>query len=253
VTPLRRVVELDPRHKSGWHGLAKAYTARGEEELATEAMAAFAALHAVDERLKPHARALEADASNLAARYSLMKELLRADRMDDAVRECDRMLAFDVTFVPALDARVRIHLSREEWQPGYVWAGHLTRASPNHAMAFLYLGMAAGAVGAVDDAVAAYRRAIELQPDEPAGYNNLAWTLYRHGRSLDEAAALVTRAVRLNPKPGYLHTLSRVEEARGDLARALAAIGRAVDADPDNAAYVARRAALQAAVEGGRP
>jgi tetratricopeptide (TPR) repeat protein len=249
VAALQRVVALDPRHKSGWNSLARAHSASGQTALAEKAMTEFAVLHAVDEKLKPYLRALEADAADVSARYSLMKELLRADRTDEALRECDRLLAFDATFVPALDARVRIHLSREEWQPGYVWAGHLTRARPDDAMAFLYLGMAAGVVGEVDDAITAYRRAVEIDPDAPAGYNNLAWILYRNGRSLDEAAEAATRAVGLEPKPAYLDTLSRIHEARGEYSKALAAVARAVAAEPDNPNYIARRDALRAAID----
>lgn len=117
-------------------------------------------------------------------------------------------------------------------------------------MSFLYLGMAAGAVGAVEDAIAAYRRAIELDPDEPVGYNNLAWTLCRNGGALDEAAALAERAVGIEAKPAYLDTLSRVYEAQGRAPDALLAITRALEADPDNPAYRARRDALHGAVDG---
>lgn len=252
ISSLERVVGLDPRHKSGWHSLAKAYAAAGQIADADAATAKFAALHELDEKLKPHLRTLEADPANLPARYSIMKEYLRAKRPLDAIRECDRMLAIDRTFVPALDALVRIHLSRKEWGPGVVWAGHLTRASPDTPMGFLYLGMAAGAVGEVDDAVAAYRRAIELDPNAPAGYNNLAWMLQRHGGSLDEAATLAERAVGIEPKPRYLDTLSRVYEAQGRADDALHAITRALEADPDNAAYRSRADALREAGAGGK-
>ncbi len=253
VAPLQRAVDLDPRNTSAWNALGRAYAASGQTRLAEEAMAQSAVLRAVDEKLEPHRRALDADPTDLAARYSLMKGLLRADRTDEASRECDRLLVFDPTHVAALDARVRIHLSQQEWQPGYVWAQRLARAKPDSAMAFLYLGMAAGAVGAVDDAIAAYRRAIGIDPGKAAGYHNLAWTLYRHGRSLDEAATLATQAVRLQPSAGYLDTLSRIHEARGDTTAALAAIDRAVAADPSNATYLTRRVTLRAAAGSSSP
>ncbi|MBT5536398.1 tetratricopeptide repeat protein, partial [Candidatus Poribacteria bacterium] len=165
----------------------------------------------------------------------------------------DRMLAVDPTFAPALDARVRIHLSLKEWDDAYVWAGHLTAARPDNVMACLYLGMAAGAVGAVDEAVAAYRRAIELDPERPGGYNNLAWLFYKNETRLDEAANLAERAVGIEPKPVYLDTLSHVYEAQGRPAEALAAVARALDAAPDNPGYRARRDALRAITQGGGP
>ncbi|MAF11070.1 hypothetical protein CMK11_11530 [Candidatus Poribacteria bacterium] len=253
IETLERVVALDPQHKSGWHNLAKAYAASGRPELAESAMAEFEALHELDERLKPHLRTLEADPTDLPARYAITKEYLRAERMPDAIRELDRMLAIDPMFAPALDARVRIHLSLEEWSEAHVWAARLTRARPDNVMAFLYLGMSAGAVGAVDEAVGAYRRAIQLKPDEPTGYNNLAWLFYQNRMRLDEAETLAERAVGIEPKPAYLDTLSRVYEAQGRLAQALAAAARALAADPNNPAYRARHEALHTIEPGDGP
>ncbi len=253
IETLERVVALDPRHKSGWHNLARACAASARPELAESAMAEFEALHELDEKLKPHLRRLEADPTDLPARYAMAKVYLRAERMPDAMRELDRMLAIDPTFAPALDARVRIHLSLSEWGEGHVWAARLTRARPDNVMAFLYLGMAAGAVGAVDEAVGAYRRAIQIKPDEPTGYNNLAWLFYQNGMHLDEAETLAERAVRIEPRPAYLDTLSRVYEAQGRPAQALAAAARAVAADPDNPAYRARHEALRAMETGDGP
>ena len=49
-----------------------------------------------------------------------------------------------------------------------------------------------------DEVVAAYRRAIELQPDFPDAYYNMGICFYDQGK-LDEAAAAYSQAFRLRP------------------------------------------------------
>ena len=64
----------------------------------------------------------------------------------------------------------------------------------------------------------AYRKALEIDPDHTMALNNLAWLLLEADRNLDEAEALVRRALTLNPEPRapYEHTLQAVRERRKD-------------------------------------
>ena len=79
------------------------------------------------------------------------------------------------------------------------------------------------------------------RPDGPAETpaRILATAVDYHRRGLlDEAAALYRRVLKSSPEqPDALHLLGRIEEARGNPARALALIDRAIAASGEIAAY----------------
>ena len=58
--------------------------------------------------------------------------------------------------------------------------------------------------GKLDEAVACYRRALELKPDYAAAHNNLGNALQAQGK-LDEAVACYRRAVELKPDYAEAH------------------------------------------------
>src|SRR6478752_3993589 len=74
-------------------------------------------------------------------------------------------------------------------------------AEPKDANAWCFLGMALHEQERYDDALAAYHKAMELQPDFPIALNNLGNT-YRLMRRLPDAVKTFDRAIAL--KPDYL-------------------------------------------------
>ncbi len=89
--------------------------------------------------------------------------------------------------------------------------------------------------GRHEEAIAAYRRAIELDPEFAYPHNGLGNVYYQQGRH-EEAIAAFERAIELDPKDaGYHNNLGNVY---GDLGRhdeAIAAYRRAIALDPDYA------------------
>ena len=61
-----------------------------------------------------------------------------------------------------------------------------------------------------------YRAALNVDPENVVALNNLAWLLGQEDRSLDEAEALIRRALALNPEPRdpYENTLKTILESR---------------------------------------
>lgn len=93
--------------------------------------------------------------------------------------------------------------------------------------AAMTLGRALDAAGRLDEAAAAYRRAVDGEPRAAVAANNLGSVLERIGR-LDEAAGAFRRAVRLDPaSPVFEYNLGVVLARQGDCTEATACFARA--------------------------
>ncbi len=90
---------------------------------------------------------------------------------------------------------------------------------PKSAMAHNRLGAALRAQGRLDEAIACCRKAIELDPKYVIAHANLGFTLERQGK-LDDAIACYRKSIELNPKYAWGHNaLGRVLTRKGwDLA-----------------------------------
>jgi protein O-GlcNAc transferase len=103
-----------------------------------------------------------------------------------------------------------------------------------HASPIYYnnLGNALRDASKLDDAVLAYRRAVELKPDYADAHNNLGNALRETG---DAAAALTSCARAIELKPGYAEAYNNLGNALkdlGELDAAIAAYGKAIGARP---------------------
>lgn len=104
----------------------------------------------------------------------------------------------------------------------------LVSRQPESAVAHFLLGAGYERTGKRREAVAAFRRVLEIDPDFHAALNYLGYTYAEAGENLDEALRLVRRAVALDPDNGsYVdslgwtyHQLGRHEQAREALERA---------------------------------
>ncbi len=104
-----------------------------------------------------------------------------------------------------------------------------------------------------EPALAAYRRALEVRPDEPDIMNNLAWTLQEFRQEPEEAESLARRALKMSPPASAsaaraAHTLGEVLAWRGRVAEAREAFLRAIreaGAAGDQTTAAEARAALE--------
>lgn len=117
------------------------------------------------------------------------------------------------------------------------------RREPRHAAVHFHLGNLAGRRGDRALAIAHYRAALDGSLPDPeqmqhvrvVALNNLAYTLAEAGESLDEAEALVRRALELAPdRANFLDTLALVLLKQGRPAEARAALERAVTFAPED-------------------
>ena len=89
--------------------------------------------------------------------------------------------------------------------------------------------------GKLEEAIACYRRALELKPDYAKAHNNLGNALKDQGK-LDEAVACYRRALELKPDYAEAHNnLGNALKDQGKLEEAVACYRRALELKPDYA------------------
>ncbi len=86
------------------------------------------------------------------------------------------------------------------------------------------------------EAIALYRRALDLAPDDPVTLNNLAMVLVRNPDTLEEALAVVRRARKARPDDPYIaDTLGFILMKTDRLEEAIPLLIEAAEAIPGNA------------------
>jgi predicted O-linked N-acetylglucosamine transferase (SPINDLY family) len=104
---------------------------------------------------------------------------------------------------------------------------------PDFAVAHNTLGVALQAQGKVAEAVACYCRALELKPNFAEAHNNLG-NAYLAGGQMDEAVACYRRALELQPGYAAAHlNLGNALQSQGQLGEAVACCRRALELQPD--------------------
>ena len=106
---------------------------------------------------------------------------------------------------------------------------------PDYADAYNNMGNALKDQGKLDEAIAAYNKALSIKPDYAEAYNNMGVTLQEQGK-LDEAIAAYNKA--LSIKPDYAEAYNNMGNAlqdQGKLDEAIAAYNKALSIKPDYA------------------
>jgi tetratricopeptide (TPR) repeat protein len=151
--------------------------------------------------------------------------LLRQGRDAEAKAEIDKL---EAAGPGSALAAAQVYQRLERYAEGLPILTRLTEAKPDSAPGWFLLGAALERTGEHERAVAAFRRALSLEPDFHSALNYLGYLWADRGENLDEALALILRAVALDPENGaYVDSLGWVRyrlkeygQARGLLERA---------------------------------
>jgi superkiller protein 3 len=104
---------------------------------------------------------------------------------------------------------------------------------PNESSFYAGLGFALQETGKLEEAIAAFRQAIKLQPDANT-YNNLGLALAKQ-KKLEEAITAFRQAIQLKPDAETYHNLGIALSEQEKLEEAIAAFRQAIQLKPDYA------------------
>jgi tetratricopeptide (TPR) repeat protein len=249
---LQRVQEAAEREQDGlraqWRsavrrkdGAALAGLARGASELAAADLVSLAADLLLLEQSAAAERLLREGQRRFPDDFWINHDLgmVLRDQVPPQYEEAVRYLTAAVA-VRSQSPGAHLHLGRALSLQGKVSEAvaeykKALELDPKYAAAHNNLGVALGAQGKVAEAIAEYRQAIHLDPKDAMAHNNLGVALKEQGR-VAEAIAEYRQAIALDPKFALAHTnLGVALKEQGQLDDAIAEYRHAIALDPKDA------------------
>jgi Flp pilus assembly protein TadD len=175
--------------------------------------------YAVQMQIAENLESMDKDAESLAVLQTIAKE--RPDWPDAQIALGDYMRR-EKKFAEAVDAYDRAFKLYPKGTP-VAWQLYYAR------------GIALERTRQFDRADKDFRKALELNPEEPSVLNYLGYSLLDRGVSLPEARELIEKAFKLQPDNGYIiDSLGWVLYVTGDTDGAVLQLEKAVEADPSD-------------------
>lgn len=198
-----RAASVDPQSFDALNGVVSASTRLGRTAYAHEKV-----LAAIDSNI--------GKADVLAALHFLRSGIFAAEKkIADAEAELQRSIELDVDYLPAYTAYAALLAEQGRLDEAAAQYQAIVAKRPSSQM-YTLLGMLEDGRGRKAEAESAYRKALDLERENPIAANNLAWLLAETNGNLDEALNLATLAVSKNPNAaGFYDTLGWIYLKKG--------------------------------------
>lgn len=171
------------------------------------------------------------DLAILTQRADLLVRQKRVEQALALVR--DGQVSGEVDDRARMLAQVHVLREAKRWQAAYDLLLGAVRAAPEDSALIYELAMVAEQLKRHDDMEVLLRQVMRLKPEDAHAYNALGYTLADRNVRLDEALALVQRAVELTPDdPFILDSMGWVAFRQGRHQDALQLLRRAYEARP---------------------
>jgi len=219
VPLFERATKLQPAWSAPYAALAEARSRLGEHK---EAVAAA-------ERIVT----LEGESAGALMRLGSIHE--RAGNFPAAEKAYQKALERDKNNLPAMLGLAGALDQEGKKADAYMAARAAATAHPRSPLPQLLLGRLQQGAGHEVEAVSAYRKALELDPENAVALNDLAWLLGKDGKNLGEAIALAEKAYGKAPNASpVMDTLGWLNYQQGNLDRAAELIKAALAGDPES-------------------
>jgi tetratricopeptide (TPR) repeat protein len=169
-----------------------------------------------------------------SAEIQIATNLDRLEKFDDALARIDALIERRPDYYDARVARGNLMRLHEKWKEAaeeYTRALELVGAPEQEHWTVVYFrAISNERSGQWEKAETDFRTALRLEPDHPSVLNYLGYSLIDRGEKLDEAMAMIEKAVELRPNDGYIvdslgwahYKLGDYDEAVKHLERAIA-------------------------------
>jgi len=154
----------------------------------------------------------------------LIEALIKAGKTSEAVETLNNAVREFMVAKPREVQLLRAQtlILQKEYQRARSVLTTLSEDHPEDPDIYFSLGMLGGEMDDMEAAETAYRKVMDLDPDNATAYNNLGYLFAQKGQRLDEAEQLVRKALELQPGAGFiLDSLGWVYYQKGDLEEAL--------------------------------
>ena len=243
-------IQMQPNLTNAYYGLAMVCTRLGEKEKAAECRRKFAELKKEDLKVLKDENRTFSDyldvCQRVAQNYTAAGRLYAtAGQARKAETLWVRAAALDSRSVQCRGSLAMLYQSTNRPQQALEMYAQLEQIQPDNPAVSVNLGFLYVRQGQFDAAEKAFRKAMELAPESPASYRELARLFLAAKHNLQEAKKLAEKAVQLEPAASNYALLSMVCHKTGDAAGAVSAIRRAIELDPNNPQYRQLLGAIQ--------
>jgi tetratricopeptide (TPR) repeat protein len=160
--------------------------------------------------------------------------LAAAGRTDEALAVSEQVRSFGGDQFPADNSRAFAFLSAKRFDDALALQLQNVGRFPNEQSTNFILGQIYQAMGRNDEAIAAFRRTIELYPRNSGAYRRLVTALRAKGDAEGASEALLTGMSQNPNNPGLLYDYSEDLRRRNELYAAVLNLRKAAIINPDN-------------------
>ncbi|NJM74088.1 MAG: tetratricopeptide repeat protein [Scytonema sp. RU_4_4] len=188
----------------------------------------------LDQAITCYQKALQIDPNYAGAHNSLGAPLFAQGKLDQAITFFQKVLQIDLNYtkLPKIELfgiKLPIGLAFEQIIP--------SKTTSFYADVHTNLGLALSAQGKPDQAIASYRKALQIDPNHANAHNNLGNALSAQGK-LEDAIASYRKALQIDPNFAGAHcALGFALSNQGKLDEAIAELEIAVHLEPTNALF----------------
>ena len=174
----QRVVQLDPKHKGAWYGLANAYMAVGR----------------TDDAITAYKKQIENNPYDAYAYNGLGLAYQRDSRFDDAIAQFRKQLEVNPLDPYAHANLGRLFVDQKKFADAVPELEKAADLQPKNALIQIELGQAYLGNNQTDKGMAAFDKAIAISPT-PLTWNNIAYSLSEQNVQLDRASQYADTAI----------------------------------------------------------
>ncbi len=238
-------IQLFPDYTQAYYGLARAEARLGEKENADRTMERFRKLESPERQAKKIRGIAVSDLNimrqNAALLYTDVGRLYYSDARWPYAAELLWLRATDMDAHDTASRQSMAWLCRNQRRPAETieWLRELAAIESDQASYWVEIGRLSAQLGRGDEAASALRKAIELQPDQPAAYAALTDLLIQQGKVDKATIELARKAVQLAPTARNYAMLATAHSRIGNYETAIEAMRHAVRLAPQNVRYQA--------------